>query len=67
MSRTEGYMACRPHPDIAAELARAARARAWAFIFRCFEENNNAAGITSTNGTILRNTEGVSDVERRPD
>jgi hypothetical protein len=63
MSRTEGYIICRPHPDIAAECARAARARAWASIFRFFEENNNATGEM----IILRSTEEVNDVGQRLD
>lgn len=29
--------------------------------------NRNAAGMTSTNGTSVRNTEEVSDVGQRPD
>ena len=26
------------------------RARAWAFVFQCWREKQNAAGVTSTNG-----------------
>ena len=29
--------------------------------------NKNAADVTSTNGTSVRNSEGVSDVGQRPD
>jgi hypothetical protein len=36
------------HPHSAADQARDARARAWAFAFSCAKKN--AAGITSTNG-----------------
>ena len=29
--------------------------------------HRSAAGVASANGTILRNTEGVNDVEHQPD
>jgi hypothetical protein len=41
-------MAC--PPGISPERACDVRARAWAFVFRCWQEKQNAAGVTGTNG-----------------
>ena len=53
--------------SFSAEQARDARSRAWIFAFQCWQEKQNTAGVMTTNGTMLRSTKGVSDVERRPD
>lgn len=42
MTRAKGHMTCRPHPDIAAEQTRDPRARAWAFVFKCWQEKKAA-------------------------
>lgn len=34
---------CRPHPDVSPEEAQAARVRAWAYIFRCWQEKQMTA------------------------
>jgi hypothetical protein len=47
-----------PRQDLTAEQARDARARAWVYVFQCWREKQNAAGMTSTNG---------NDPERRSD
>ena len=56
-----------PHRDIAAGEVLDARARAWAYVFQCWQGKQSAADMTSTNGTSVRHTEGVGDVERQPD
>jgi hypothetical protein len=40
----------RPHPSITAEQARASRAQAWAFIFRCHETRKNPAASQGGRG-----------------
>jgi hypothetical protein len=40
----------RPHRGIAAREVLDARARAWAYVFQCWQEKQDAAGVTSTNG-----------------
>ena len=57
------HIAVKPLPGISPEQVRDARARAWAFVFDCHMKES-AAGMTSTNGTSVRNTEEVSNVER---
>jgi hypothetical protein len=39
----------RPHPGLGSERARDIRARAWAFVFDCYEKKK-AAGVIGTNG-----------------
>jgi len=48
----------RPHRGIAAREVLDARARAWAYVFQCWQGKQSAAGVTSTNG---------DDPERRSD
>jgi hypothetical protein len=55
------------HCDISIEHARDARARAWVYVFQCWQDKQNAAGMTSTNSTSVKYTEGVGDIERQPD
>jgi hypothetical protein len=53
---------------ISPEQARDIRARAWAFVFQCWQEKQMAAEPDSCNDTaIVRNTEEVSHVEQRHD
>ncbi len=56
------------HPHSAGDQARDARARAWAYVFQCWQEKQNAAGAASTNGgdATMRNSKGVSHVNQRP-
>jgi hypothetical protein len=49
------HIAVKPLPGISPEQVRDARARAWAFVFDCHVKKS-AAGMTSTNGTSVRNT-----------
>jgi hypothetical protein len=51
-----GYIAVRTLPRISPEHTRDARARAWSFIFECYQ-NNKAAGTISG--------EGDADLKRR--
>jgi hypothetical protein len=51
-----GYIAVRTLPRISPEQACDARARAWSFIFECYQ-NNKAAGTISG--------EGDADLDRR--
>ena len=60
------HIAVKPLPGISPEQVRDARARAWEFAFDCHMKKS-AAGTTRTNGTSMRNSEGVSDVGQRPD
>ena len=39
-----------PHSGISPEQCRDARAQAWAYVFQCWREKQNAAGVTTTNG-----------------
>jgi hypothetical protein len=57
----------KPDAGLTSEQARDARARAWAYVFQCWQEKQDAAGMTSTNGMSVKYTEGVSDVEHQPD
>ena len=47
---SETRIVFRPHPGITLEQARDGRARAWAYVFKCYEENkaagSHAAGRT---------------------
>jgi hypothetical protein len=46
----------RPHPGISPEQARDARARAWHFVFQCWQESQMAAKRAPTpNGSNERN------------
>jgi hypothetical protein len=58
------HIAVKPLPGVSSDQACDARAKAWDYIFQCWQETQNAAGATNTNVTRLGNTEGVSDVER---
>jgi len=65
-------VARRPQPGISQEQARDARARAWSFVFRCWQAKLMAAEPTSqTDGrdgtTLMRSTKEVSRVVQRPD
>jgi hypothetical protein len=42
--------AAAPRSETPLEWGRDARARAWAFVFQCWQEKQNAAGVSSTNG-----------------
>jgi len=58
--------------SITSEHFRDTRARAWAFVFQCWQEKQMttepAAEPNSCNdAAIVRNTEEVSDVEQQPD
>jgi len=48
----------KPDAGLTLEQARDARARAWAYVFQCWQGKQSAAGVTSTNG---------DDPERRSD
>jgi hypothetical protein len=37
----------RPHPGITLEQARDGRARAWGFVFECYEENKATGGYAA--------------------
>jgi len=52
------------HPDATPETELSALANVYRFVLDSAKKN--AAGVSSTNGTRLRNTEEVSNVERRP-
>ena len=54
-----------PRADTSQEAEIATLSNIYSFILRCADKN--AAGMTSTNGTSVRYTEGVGDVERQPD
>jgi hypothetical protein len=65
-------LVCRSNPSISAEQARDARARAWAYIFQCWQEKQKPAEPTPepnerNDGALVRDTEGVSCVEHQPD
>jgi hypothetical protein len=58
-------------PSITSEQARDARARAWAFVFQCWQANKMAAELTPQpddrdRTTLVRSTKEVSHVEQRP-
>jgi hypothetical protein len=55
-----------PRPDATQEAELNALASVYRFVLNC-RAKKNAAGVTSTNGTSVRHTEGVGDVERQPD
>ena len=55
-----------PHPDATQEAELDVLASVYRFILNS-RAKKNAAGMTSTNGTSVRHTEGVGDVERQPD
>jgi hypothetical protein len=55
-----------PRPDATQEAELNALASVYRFILDC-RAKKNAAGVTSTNGTSVRYTEGVGDVGQRPD
>jgi hypothetical protein len=52
-----GRIVCHPSPaDVTSEQASDARARAWAFVFRCWQEKQKAAKRTPTpDGSNERN------------
>jgi hypothetical protein len=56
----------RSRADVTPEMEFSALGNVYRFVLDCHAKKN-AAGMTSTNGTILRNTKEVGDVERRPD
>ena len=45
--RNTPHIVVRMTPGIAPQEARAARARVWAFVFRCYESKKNAAAVQS--------------------
>ena len=49
------------------EQARDARARAWRFVFNCYEKQKAPEPDSCNDAAIVRSTEEVSDVEQRPD
>jgi hypothetical protein len=49
-------------PDATAQAELSALANVYRYVL-----NKNAAGMTSTNGTSVKHTEGVGDVGQRPD
>jgi len=53
------------------ELAQDARARAWLFVFACYEKKEAAERAPTPNGCddvpSVRNVEGVSHVDQLPD
>jgi len=54
----------RPHPGISPEQARDARARAWRFVFQCWQESQMAAKRAPTpNGTAP--TSATSECNKR--
>jgi len=58
--------------SLSLEQARDARARAWAYIFQCWQEKQKPAEPAPepdgrNDGAIVRDIEGVSHVEQRPD
>jgi hypothetical protein len=60
---------CHPSPaGVTSEQARDTRARAWGFVFECWQQKEMAAEPYSHNdAAIVRRKEGVSHVEQRPD
>jgi hypothetical protein len=59
-------------PGTPPALTREARARAWAFVFQCWQEKQKPVEPARepdgrNDGAIVRDTEGVSHVEKRPD
>jgi hypothetical protein len=48
MSKTEAQITLTPTPGITPEQARDAHARAWGFVFRCWQEKQMAARHTPT-------------------
>jgi hypothetical protein len=65
------HTAATPFSGISPEQARDARARAWAFAFRCWQEKQMttepAAEPDGRNDVSIRNRMEVSDVDHRPD
>jgi hypothetical protein len=59
-------------PGVTPEQTRDARARAWAFVFQCWQEKQKPAKPAPepdgrNDGAIVRDTEGVSHVEQQAD
>jgi hypothetical protein len=54
-------------PGISPEQARDVRARALIYVFQCWQEKQNAAGVASTNGddATVKNNKEVSNVNGR--
>jgi len=51
----------RARPGVTAEKARDAHARAWAFVFECFEAKNPVAGLS------VRGDDGIQEKEHPTD
>jgi hypothetical protein len=54
----------RPRADATPEAEISALSNVYAFVLDCAKKSG--AGVANTNGPRLRNTKGVSDVERCP-
>jgi len=65
------HTAVTPLSGISPEQARDTRARAWAFVFQCWQEKQMttepAAEPHGRNEVSIRNRKEVSDVDHRPD
>src|SRR5829696_3845588 len=48
-----GYIEVKSLPNIAPEQTRDARARAWSFVFECYEDNKAAGAIRGEGGADL--------------
>jgi hypothetical protein len=61
------HTAVSPLSGISPEQARDTRARAWVFVFRCWQEKQMTTEPDGRNDVSIRNWKEVSDVDHRPD
>ena len=60
-------IAVKPLLGISPEEAHDVRARAWAFVFQCWQDKQKGGPATApADAPSARNTEGVSHVDQRP-
>jgi hypothetical protein len=57
----------RARDDATPEAETSALAAIYSFVIRSSQAKKKADGMTSANGSMLRDTKEVSDVERQPD
>ena len=62
-----GHTAVTPLSGISPEQARDARARAWAFVFRCWQEKPMVTEPDVRNDVSITNRKEVNDVDQRLD
>jgi hypothetical protein len=58
----------KPDAGLTSEQARDVRARAWSYVFECFNRHTKkkAAPASGPDDAILRNTKGGNHVDQRP-